>query len=218
MIAIRQYDVVGEDASGAPHFVGHLALAGEERTGYTTATTLPVLHMGPPLERAGECRAHCVGSANLTADEQFQIRLFSDEIDSELREAQIRNIEQYVISPHVDAIRREDHTVVCRRFSCAGFVIEAYREARIDVLRTEGDNLPLVSLDALKTQYPRFARHLDNRRLRNQLGIPGEGPWPVVLAGYVLNALDRAVTEIRLRPFRASPGDEFFPSRRRRQN
>jgi hypothetical protein len=92
-------------------------------------------------------------------------------------------------------------------------VIEAYREARIDVLRTEIDSLPLVSLDTLKTQYPGHARRLDRAQLRTEFGIPGDGPWPVVLAGYVLNALDRPEAEIRSTPYRARVGDEFYPAR-----
>lgn len=212
-IAIRRFDVVGQDVSSAPGFVGHLALAGEERASYTSAVLLPVLHMRPPLERAGECYANCVGSAGLTVDEQLQIALFSEEVESESMSARARAVRQYVISPHVDEIRREDQTIVCHRFSCAGFVIEAYRDGRIDVWRTESDSLPLVSLVALKTQYPRHARLLDYAQLREELGIPGDGPWAVVLAGYVLNALDRPEMEIRSPPYRATAGDEFFPHR-----
>jgi len=214
-IAIRRLDVVGQDASSEPGFIGHLALAGEDRPSYEASTVLPVLHMRPPLERVSECRANCVGSAGLTADEKLQIGLFSDEVESEYHAAQVRNVQQYVISPHVDEVRREDQSVVCRRFSCAGFVIEAYREARIDVLATRRDDLPVVSLDTLKTQYPGFAGHLDHLRLRDRLGIPGDGPWPVVLAGYVVNALNRPEAEIRATPYRAIVGDEFFPPRRR---
>jgi hypothetical protein len=169
--------------------------------------------MRPPLERAGQCIANCVGSAGLTVDEQLQIAVFSEELELEYVSAQARTVRQYVISPHVDDIRREDQTLVCRRFSCAGLVIEAYREARIDVLRTESDSLPLVSLDTLKMQYPAQAPHLDHAKLRKQLGVPGDGPWPVVLAGYVLNALDRPEREIRSTPYRAIAGDEFFPAR-----
>ena len=92
-------------------------------------------------------------------------------------------------------------------------MIEAYREVDIDVLETESERLPFVSLDALKTQYPESARLLDNPQVREAFGIRGDGPWAVVLAGYVLNSLDRLEAEIRLTPYRASVGDEFFPSR-----
>ena len=74
--------------------------------------------------------------------------------------------------------------------------------------------LPLVGLDALKAQYPRFARFLDRPDVRDELGIGGDGPWPVVLAGYILNGLARPEREIRTTPYLARPGDEYFPARR----
>jgi hypothetical protein len=40
----------------------------------------------------------------------------------------------------------EVQTIVGRRFRCARFLIEAYRVARIDVLRTRRDQFPFVSL------------------------------------------------------------------------
>ena len=124
------------------------------------------------------------------------------------------SLNRYVIASHVIVVRAEDQTVLHHRFSCAGFVIEAYREAGINVLQTGRGELPLVSLDALKAQYPFAERRLDKPEDREKLGIPGDGPWPVVLAGYVLNALDRPGAEVRSSTFRAIDGDAYFPSRR----
>jgi len=150
----------------------------------------------------------------LTVDEQLQLRLFSEEVESEYEAARLGSFRgQYVICPHVKEVRREDQTVVYRRFSCVGFVLEAYREAQIDLLRTNVALLPLVGLDALKVQYPVFAPLLNSPRVRAEFGIGGDGPWPVVLAGYVINALDRPETAIRSTPYRATAGDEFFPTR-----
>ena len=144
------------------------------------------------MEREGKCYAHCVGSADLTVDEELQIRLFCEEVESEYEAARLGGLlEQYVICPHVKDVRREDQTVIYRRFSCVGFLLEAYREAQIDVLWTDLAPLPLVGLDALKAQYPRFARFLDRPDVRDELGIGSDGPWPVVLAGYILNGLAR---------------------------
>ncbi len=137
-IAIRRFEVVGQDASGEPGFVGHVALAAEDHASYAASAVLPVSHMRPPLETEGECYAHCVGSAGLTVDEELQIRLFCEEVESEYRAARLGSFrEQYVICPQVKEVRREDQTVVYRRFSCVGFVLEAYREAQIDVLWTD---------------------------------------------------------------------------------
>jgi len=214
-IAIRRFDVIGKNTSREPDFIGHVALAAEERASYVASALLPVLHMRPPLERAGACYANCFGTAGLTVDEQLQIGLFSDEVESEYEAARLGNWrQQFVICPHVDDVHRDDRTVIYRRFSCVGFVLEAYREAEVNVMWTDFAPLPLVGLDALKTQYPDVAQLLDSPKVREKLGIGGDGPWPVVLAGYVLNALARPEKEIRTTPYLARAGDEFFPPRR----
>ena len=120
---------------------------------------------------------------------------------------------QYVIAPPVDPVRAPDGTIIYHRFSCAGFVIESYREIEIDFLRTDADSLPAVPLETLMRQYPDLVNLLQNPKVREAYGIPGEGPWPVVLSGYVINALDRTAEEIRRVPHTAQAGDEFFPSR-----
>lgn len=213
-IAIQRFDVVGLDADKHPCFVRHVALAAEGRTHFTAPADLPVRHMRPPLENRGECQPSCVGSAGLTIVEQNRIQVFADELHLEYEASCARPRRQYVIAPHVAEIRSEDQTVIGRRFSCVGFIIEAYREARIDLLHTAEEDLPLVTLDTLKTQYPDQARILDREQMRLELGIPGAGPWPVVLAGYALNALARDEEEIRATPYRATAEDAFFPPRR----
>jgi hypothetical protein len=64
-----------------------------------------------------------------------------------------------------------------------------------------------------KRRHPSFAGLLDSDRMREELGIPGDGPWRVVLAGYVMNALDRPESAIRSLRYSPRPGDEFFPRR-----
>lgn len=216
-VVIRQHDVVGQDATGTPEFVGHVGLAGEDRDLFGRSDELPLVHMRPPLEiGSSRCRIDCVATAGLTWEERMQIGLFVDEMQSEYEAARLRGDRrrQYVIAPHIVPIRAPDGTVIYHRFSCAGFVIEAYREIEIHLLRTDADSLPAVSLETLVRQYPDLEGLLQNPRVREAYGIPGEGPWPVVLAGYVIHALDRAEVEIRGVPYTARAGDEFFPSSR----
>ena len=52
-VAVRRFDVVGQDAAGAPEFVGHVALAQREAASYRATEPLNVVHMRPPLEHAG---------------------------------------------------------------------------------------------------------------------------------------------------------------------
>ena len=98
---------------------------------------------------------------------------------------------QYVISPHVMEAKSRDGTVVCRRYNCAGFVAEAYLSVDIEFIQTAPSSLPHVGLSTLAIQYPDQVKLLENPQIRERFGIPGEGPWPVMLAGYVVNALAR---------------------------
>ena len=216
-VTVRKYDVIGLDSTTVSEFVGHVALAGEQSRSFGAFDELLLVHMMPPLERGtAHSPINCVGTVGLTVDEMRQIDVFVDELESEYEAARIRNDRrrQYVIAPHVRDVLAEDGTVIFRRFNCGGFVIESYREIGIDLLLTDSASLPAVSLETLIGQYPDLAALLQNSIVREAYGIPGDGPWPVVLAGYVMNALVRTEEEIRHQPYTADVGDEFFPSRR----
>jgi len=208
-VAVRKYDVAGQDSPTKRYFVRHVGVSDEERDDVRANTGLSLVHMGPPLERGKSgTPIHSVGTAGLTAGQVRQIGVFVDEHLSEYEAEKIRKERQYVIHPHV---REPDADVPCRRFSCAGFVIEAYRDAGIELLVTEPARLPRVTLDTLANAYPDQAHRLRKPAVRSLFGLEGDGPWPAVLAGYVLNALDRTVHQIRGGPYLPAAGDEFFP-------
>jgi hypothetical protein len=94
------------------------------------------------------------------------------------------------------------------RFSCAGFVAEAYERARIRLVRE--DRLPKVDLDLIKAAYPDFASWLDRSEFRESLGLEGDGDWPVLLCGYLFHAVNREADIIRREPYTPKPGDEVF--------
>lgn len=216
-VTVRKYDVIGQDSIGTSEFVGHVGLADEEKNPFGESDELSLVHMMPPLERGiPHSPINCVGTVGLTVDEMRQIDVFVDELKSEYEAARIRNDRrrQYVIAPHVHDVLADDGIVIFRRFNCGGFVIESYREAGIELLLTDLNSLPAVSLETLVRQYPDLAALLHNPMVREKYGIPGDGPWSVVLAGYVMNALNRTTEEIRRQPHTADVGDEFFPSRR----
>jgi hypothetical protein len=120
---------------------------------------------------------------------------------------------EYCVRPHTDTFTRplQDDTVQFRQFSCAGFVIEAYKEAGIELIDTDETRLPLVGLAALCAAYPDQQEVLYLPVQREKKNLPGEGPWPVVMAGYVINALDYPRDKL---PYTPQPGDEYFPPRR----
>lgn len=215
-VDIRQLDVIGLDSDSVPHFVRHVGLSTENKDQFTHQDRLSLTHMGPPLEHgSAPGPVHSTGNVPLNADEIQQISVFVDEIRSEYEANKARDRrDQYVIRPHVKPRCEADGTVLYYRFNCAGFVIEAYRYAGIVLLLTEEENLPSVPLAVLLAAYPDQKDWLESERLRERINLPGDGPWPVVLAGYVVNALARPEREIREgATYRAAVGDEYFPPR-----
>ncbi|MGW8257808.1 MAG: hypothetical protein ACWGMZ_10020 [Thermoguttaceae bacterium] len=208
---VYRFDVVARDSDMEANFVSHVGLADEERDVILNGV-IAMLHMGPPLERRdseGGVAIHAIGSADLRVGEMRQIGVFVDEHLSEYAAENVRGRQQYILMPHC---REPDASCSVRRFNCAGFVIEAYRYAGVDLVDTNIDSLPSISLETLKHAYPDAARILASRECRRRLGLDGDGPWPVVLAGYVMNALSRSGEDIRHKPYRPQSDDEYFYS------
>jgi len=207
---IARFDVLGRDSESAPRFVRHLALSNEAHTALKVGTEVAFTHMRPPLRIGSDKRTvDCAGSVPLKADEIRQIGVFIDELDQEYKAQRARPRDQYVIRPHVVPFR-DRGTVLFQRFSCAGFVIEAHREAGIDLLQTDDASLPRIDLATLRNAYPDAGARLDDPAFRAENKLDGDGPWPVVLPGHVLHSLKRDVAAIRAAPHRASQGEEFF--------
>jgi hypothetical protein len=204
---VFRFDVVAKDSDAEAKFVCHVGLANEERDVVLNGV-IAMLHMGPPLERIeGGVSIHARGTADLKVGEMRQIGVFVDEHLPECEAESVRGRPQYIIMPHY---RESDASCSVRRFSCAGFVIEAYRYAGVDLVVTNTDSLPAIPLETLSQAYPRVAKILESRDHRKKLGLEGDGPWPVVLAGYVMNALNRPANDIRHQPYQPQPRDEYF--------
>jgi hypothetical protein len=210
-------DVVGQDGEEAA-FVAHTGLA--ESGGLQTTESVAVIEMGPPLHGPGsarQIRAHVVGSADLTHDELQKIRRFVDQHASEhlvFEELGIVGVINaaplmYCVLPHACPFEEEDGRYARMRFSCAGFVLEAYQSARIQLIVT--NRLPPVDLDVLNRGYPRLMRLVRAGRLaQEELGLTGSGPWPVVMCGYLFHALNRDADSIRRQPYQPGPDDWYF--------
>lgn len=211
-ITVRRFDVAAQDSGDIPEFVRHIGLAQRHQQGVTRKNAaLTLIHMGPPLSKhALALEIDATATAALTANETMQIRAFIDELQLEYAAQEARGFRQYVIHPHAT---EPDRQFPFRRFNCAGFVVEAYRDAGIELVQLDDGSLPRVSLETLKRAYPDQAKSLERKKLRATLGLDGDGPWPVLLAGYVINAMARLAPLIRNVPFVPSIGDEFFPPR-----
>jgi hypothetical protein len=210
-VSVRKFDVAGYNSPEMPDFVRHVGLFAEDRSELRRDELLPLVHMGPPLGIGdGPTAVHNMGTARLRTDEVLQIQIFIDERAAEYEAADVRQDKraQYCVLPHVEPFEELDGTVTYWKFSCAGFVIEAYRYAGLDLVVTDQERIPPVEFDLLDTAYPGLAT---SARLRAYFKLQGAGPWGIVLAGYVLNALNRSADAIRREPYRPALGDAFFP-------
>jgi hypothetical protein len=210
---VGRYDIIGEYSKTGPgDFIRHVGLAVNSVAGIGDNEIISVAHMGPPLENSGTMSAQIVGSANLTVDDIEQIRIFIDERLPEHAAAVKRSGKHktYVVRPHVQAEPGRDGTVIFYRYSCAGFIIEAYRSAGIRFIETAEDKLPLVSLELIMKAYADLFLHGDRPKARKLMGIEGDGPWRVILAGYILHALNRPDEMLRQTPYQPVAGNESF--------
>jgi hypothetical protein len=208
-IDINLFEVIGAEGI-RPGFIRHSGLASSAAT--HPRESVPVHDMGPPLRIAGRMQADAVGIADLTDDEARKIKDFLDRHESEHQSAQKLNPRSfprvYCIFPHAAPLREQDGRYARTRFSCAGFVFEAYQRAGIHLF--DEDQLPQISLDQIKEAYDDVAVILERPAFRELMGLSGIGPWPVMLCGYLFHSLRRDSAEIRGHPFIVTIGDEIF--------
>jgi len=186
-----------------------------------------VWDMGPPLvagavsasktENDPTCPAHVLGWLSLTSDEREGITDWLAEVDKQNRPiTRLRLAEQYMVSLRPeDQWRRDEKGVrLFRRFSCVSFVLAAYLDgAGVDLLdSSEPENLPEVDLEAIAQAYGENLSR--SERLRAEVGLPGAGPWRILLAGYVCHAMNRPDESIRSAPYavRSIKAAEFPPA------
>lgn len=209
---LTRYDVVGEHAATPARFIRHVALHEVEHGAINHGQRVDVVHMGPPLEIDGKISAHAAGRVPLRTPEIRQIEVWIEKIRDEYIKSNVaaNRRRQYVIHPPWEDYR--DPTTGVRRyprFSCAGFVLDAHRQVDVNLIDIKEEGLrllPEVDEQTLALAYPGVSfQHLD------RFGIKGRGPWRIVLAGYVLHALNRTNERIRRRPYQAKSGDERFP-------
>ncbi len=216
-LSLGVFDVVGQDG-GEPGFIGHAGLA--ETAGSQDVARVAVLDMGPPLHgegNPGRITASAFGSAALTDDEVRKIKTFIDRHANEHRSfAQLSRSQLidaapqlYCVCPHAEPIYEDDGRYARMRFSCAGFVFEAYKKARIQLL--DLNVLPMVGMAVIRHGYAREVRLMtDGFVSPEDLGLPGDGPWPVLLCGYLFHALNRDGDAIRRERYAPSIADRHF--------
>lgn len=213
---VAPFDVLAQGSGGSDLMVHALLYSDENaRADVVKGAWLKCVHMGPPLSQR-ERPVDVVGTASLSDEDVRKIKTFADDRLKERKseEDRLKLLKQtnslrveYCIHPPA---QKPTVSFSLWRFSCVGFVLQAYRTARLELL---GTPLPLRSLDELKQFYPVQAEKLDDPVMRKQLGIDQGDSWPVALVGYVLHSLTREPNEIRATPYVPQAGDEYFPRR-----
>ena len=206
---LSRYDVVGMHADRESRFVTHVGLQDADNRFVEVDDEVSVIHMRPPLEHAEDIRAHVAGNIPLEPDEIKQIQAWFEENKDEYDRCKVAPLEQYIIHPSWKNVVNPNTGVRrYRRYSCAGFVLYGHFQVGVELLNTDTDTLPTVDLATIISAYPWVDGH---PKLLARLGLEGEGPWNVVLAGYVLHALERTTEQIRdEESYEAQPGDERF--------
>ncbi len=205
---LSRFDVVGAQVDRQTRFIRHVAFLGQDIQSLEAGDEVTAVHMCPPLEDGGRIKVHVAGRVPLTNDEVKEIESWWEEIADEYKRLGIRTASQYVIRPPwKDEYDPNTGIRRYRRYSCAGFVLDGHLQVNIELLNTSEAKLPPVDRQTIISAYPRSCRHTN---LLSSYGLEGNGPWNVVLAGYVLHALNRPTEQIRKEPYQAKQGDEQF--------
>jgi hypothetical protein len=88
--------------------------------------------------------------------------------------------------------------------ACSGFVTECYKSAGIVLIEPDSATLPEVDLATLRQGY---GSSIDDPNRRAMIGLDGEGPWRMLLAGYVIHAAARDSRKVRDKPYCPSDTD-----------
>jgi hypothetical protein len=186
------------------------------------AGKVAVLDMGPPLRlgrgeretgKLGEMEPHVFGWAPLTPDEEAGLARVIADLRKTVPLAPIRTrqqlIEGYIAVPPYRESRAENGTLLSVRFSCAGLALYCY--SSIGLALVDLGSLPQVTAPELDAIW----MHLRDLTAdeRQYVGLPGPGPWKVLLPGYLFHAFGGLSGR---RPWRARRqsrrGEWTFPS------
>jgi hypothetical protein len=196
--AARRLAIVGVYAGESSQFVRHAALL-REAANLRSASEVAVWHMGPPVSLSTGspqwCRCELIGQIELSNEEIEAIDDWIASVSTQYTGFPILPFQQYVVAPHMVWVKSEEGRPLRQRFSCVGYVIEAYRSAEIDLVDVTVSQLPLVDRSVCENIYPQLAELLDKPELAERLGIvqemPATGPLPVLLPGYLFHSTRR---------------------------
>ena len=218
-IRVQRFVVVGKYSRNRP-FVRHAAILNAE-TEFKGECKVILSHVGPPIENqyTGDC--HIVGQIGLSNEEIEAVADWLASIETQYTPTKILRFQQYVVAPHMVWVKSEEGRPLRQRFSCVGYVIEAYAAANVSLIDSE--SLPDAEMKDVETAYPDLYGLLDNPKLAKRLGfkglddlgLVGPGPWKVALPGYLFHSTNRfEQAQPRPNPFAPSSLEQScFPVR-----
>lgn len=215
------FDIVA--TSDRPDFIDHLGILKSAKL-LSRGLDAMVFEMGPPI-RVGQCtmgpdpgdtvgtiQAHAIGwIEDLDVEEAQDMALWLEDVRTRISNNQYFGYS--ITPPFVEEKDKDSDRVICQKFSCAGFILQCYEQgAGIVLLHSDPAVLPAVDRSVLEQIYDKARMDLFHRAGR-RFGITGQGPWQIVLCGYVLHALNRSAASIRHSPYIPSSVEEAaFPS------
>ena len=228
VVAFPRFAIIGAYAPGNGSFVRHVGIL-RDRCDVQFGDEVGVWHAAPPIvagERTSDmspdafdlCTVH-VGAylEDFSADDAQGIETSLADIDAQtpllpascaesVPRANLQGYRShYTAHPPVEWVRdAKTGRRRYRKFSCSGFVVECYKGAGIVLVEFENDRLPEVDLPTLRQGYGEL---IDNPERRSMIGLDGDGPWRMLLAGYVVHAVARKSSVVREKPYCPSNTD-----------
>lgn len=216
-VKLSQMDIIGTEGR-KKGFVRHVGLA--SRSGEFAVEDVSIIDMGPPLRAfpPGDSKPHFVSGIPLTDDDLRVINIFIQK--HELEHRTLRNLKgqdlleaypkMYCVHPHKRPYESKPGVTIRMRFNCAGFVYEAYDYAEIRLF--DSTSLPVVPLTFIDDAYPGMLRLIDKKKpfTLKDMGLEGEGPWPIMFCGYLFHGMDYLKAGSRLSKYKPAPGDEII--------
>lgn len=208
---VGPFHILGTDSELDPFMVLHVGFYSATDLGHiplALGDTAPVIHMSPRFEVNGQLCCTVWGHSGLKDSEINALYSWLDRHEDEFRTtSRLSPWMHYIASPCSETIENKKNGVRrYRRFSCAGLIQEAFREAvGITLVELSDDALPQLDIDEIVKYYP-AAR---DERIRRRIGLDRK-PYSILLPGYLFHALDRSSAEIRHMPHRPKKEHSSF--------
>lgn len=171
-------------------YVFHVGLCKESGNSFLERESLPVYHMMPPLSD----KPISIGKRDFlvpcawTSEQTERMDLFIADTYQMMGEKRLSCSKEYFycVYPHCKILSKDNRII--RKYSCVGFVLEAFSSADIRLFLTDSSNLPLVSKNQLIDLFP-FYRDCFAESAADFFQDYERGEWPVVLPGYAVQGL-----------------------------